>query len=296
MARRYAGSYSPDPAAQAAPRTHPWQGKVPTRLGARVNILFVLPFLFAISAFFKPPLGMAAGLGAFGAMMLAAWLTREGIRAQAAYDTRSVARRPAIPRKIFGAAAMGIGLGLDAAWQGGLLVGTLLGGIGAGLHLLAFGPDPLRSKGIAGDDFQSGRVARAVEGAEAELAAMNRVLDPLRDRELALVLARFQATAREMFRTVEQDPRDLTAARRYLGVYLSGAREAAEKYAAYAARSRDPQARTAFVTLIDDLDRNFSKKTETLLLDDRSQLDIEMEVLRERLSREPHLSPSRTEG
>ncbi|WP_108258067.1 hypothetical protein [Mangrovicoccus ximenensis] len=109
MARRYAGSYSPDPAEKAAPRAHPWQGKVPTRLGARVNILFALPFLFVIPAFFSPPMEMAADLAAFGAMMLSAWLTREGIRAEAAYDARTVARRPAIPRKLFGSAAMGLG-------------------------------------------------------------------------------------------------------------------------------------------------------------------------------------------
>ncbi len=295
MARRYAASYSPDPAAEAAPRAHPWQGKVPTRLGFRVNVLFALPFLFAIPAFFSPPLEMAAKLAAFGAMMLAAWLTREGIRAEAAYDARTVARRPAIPRKLFGAAAMGIGLGIAATPGGGPLIGGLLGLIGTGLHAMAFGPDPMKSKGIASDDFQSGRVAKAVDSAEAELAAMHRALDPLKDRELELVVARFQATAREMFRTVEQDPRDLTAARKYLGVYLSGAREASEKYAAYYQRSREPAARSDFMALLDDLDRNFSKKTETLLLDDRSQLDIEMEVLRERLSREPHLSSPRTD-
>ncbi|WP_138472109.1 5-bromo-4-chloroindolyl phosphate hydrolysis family protein [Poseidonocella sp. HB161398] len=296
MAQRYARSYSPDPAAKAAPRAHPWQGKVPTRLGARTNILFALPFLFVIPAFFSPPVEMAAKLGAFGLLMLSAWLTREGIRAEAAYDARTVARRPAVPRKIFGSAVMGLGLGLAAAWQGGIAVGGLLGVLGAGLHAMAFGPDPLKDKGIDREDFQSGRVAKAVEGAEAELSAMSRALDPLKDRELELVAMRFQATVREMFRTIEQDPRDLTAARKYLGVYLSGARGAAEKYAAYYARTREDAARRDFIALLDDLDRNFSKKTETLLLDDRSQLDIEMEVLRERLSREPHLSPSRSEG
>ena len=295
MAQRFGGTHSPGARpASAATRVHPYEGRVPTRLGLRVNLLFALPGLFAIRAFFLPVTGLALNLAAFGLMMLAAWLTREGIRAEAAYDERSVARRPAIPRKIFGAVAMALGLGLAGAWQGGPVTGAILGVVAGILHLMAFGPDPLRDKGIAGDDLNSGRVARAVEAAEDHLRAMARAIEPLKDRDLAARVASFQSAARAMCRQVEQDPRDLTAARKFLGVYLTGARDSAEKFAAYYTRTREPAARTEFVALLDDLQSNFSAKTETLLRDDRSQLDIEMAVLRERLAREPHLAPSRT--
>jgi 5-bromo-4-chloroindolyl phosphate hydrolysis protein len=89
-----------------------------------------------------------------------------------------------------------------------------------------------------------------------------------------------------MFRTVQDDPRDLTRARRFLGVYLLGARDAAVKFSDLYARNRDPQARADFLALLDDLERNYADKTETLLIDDRSDLDVEIEVLRERLARE----------
>ena len=42
------------------------------------------------------------------------------------------------------------------------------------------------------------------------------------DPALETRLDRFTQTARRMFRTVEQDPRDLTASRKFLGVYLTG--------------------------------------------------------------------------
>ena len=38
--------------------------------------------------------------------------------------------------------------------------------------------------------------------------------------------------------------------------------------------------------LLDDLDQNFAARNKKLLLDDRSDLNIEIDVLRERLSRE----------
>ena len=89
-----------------------------------------------------------------------------------------------------------------------------------------------------------------------------------------------------MCRTVEEDPRDLVAARRFLVVYLKGAADATVKFADIYAQRRDDQARTAYVALLDDLERNFNAKTETLLVSDRSALDIEIEVLRDRLQRE----------
>lgn len=295
MAQRFGGQFSPN-SPKSAPKSgpkpttaHPFKGKMPTRLGGRVNLLFVLPFLFAITAFFSGTVGMVLNLGAFGLMMLAAWLTREGIRAHVAYDARTVASRPTIPRKMMGSVAMGTGLALAATAQGGIIEGVVLGAVGTVLHLLSFGPDPLTHKGIEGDDFQSSRVARAVDGAESELKAMNAAIAPLRDRQLTARVDAFQTTARDMFRMVEQDPRDLTAARKYLGIYLSGAREASEKFADYYQRTGEPAARDDFVTLLDDLERNFAAKTETLLQDDRSALDIEMDVLRERLAREPHM-------
>ena len=103
---------------------------------------------------------------------------------------------------------------------------------------------------------------------------------------IATSLDRFIATARDMFRTVEDDPRDLTSARKYLGVYLLGARDATAKFADLYARTRDEAARTDYEKLLDDLEANFTARTELLLTDNRSDLDVEIEVLRERLARE----------
>ncbi|MGC5198902.1 hypothetical protein, partial [Aphanothece microscopica] len=126
---------------------HPFDGKRPTRAGFRSNLLFALPFVFAWDAFSGTPADLFLGLGAFALMLLGAWLTREGIFAQDAYDARSVARRPAIPRKALGAALFGAGLATGAVMAGQAPVtAALLGALGAALNLAAFGPDPMRDK------------------------------------------------------------------------------------------------------------------------------------------------------
>jgi hypothetical protein len=162
---------------------------------------------------------------------------------------------------------------------------VLLGLVGAALHFAAFGPDPMRDKGMEGvDRFQTDRVARAVDEAEATLAAMRDAVLRAGDRGLTDRVDRFAGIARGLFRQVENDPRDLTAARKYLSVYLTGARDATVRFADLYARTRDAQARADYVALLDDLDTGFAERSRAFLTNDRTDLDVEIEVLRERLA------------
>jgi hypothetical protein len=291
MAQRYGGPYSPDPNAKTdgtQPSFSP-HGPRRTRRDARLTILFFAPVVIAINAFRgDAQTHLIPGLAAFGLLILAAWLTQSGAAAQAAYDLRRVARKPAIPRKLFATALTFAGLTLAGTMsQHGLLIPLGFGIAGAILHFLAFGPDPLRNKGMEGvDDFQNNRVALAVDEGEKYLVAMKDALLRANDRKLDARLDRFAATVRTMFRTVEGDPRDLTAARKYLGVYLMGARDATVKFADHYAATKDVTARASYEALLDDLEAHFAVNTKALLDDDRTGLDIEIDVLRERLARE----------
>jgi hypothetical protein len=288
MAERFGGKFSPgDPSGQKPPRGG-YRGARRTRAGGRVNMLFFAPLPLAVRAFGDGATGLALNLAALGLLLLAAWLTREGILAQEAYEARRIAKRPAIPRKIFASALTGAGLFVAAfSAQGGIVEPAIYAIVGAVLHSFAFGLDPLRDKGAEGiDSFQSDRVARVVDQAEEYLKSMSGALARAGDRQLERRLDGFQVTVRDMLRTVEEDPRDLTAARKFLGVYLMGARDATVKYADLAARAPNPQAREKYLALLDDLERNFTAKTRALMADSSTDLDIEIEVLRDRLERE----------
>jgi len=136
------------------------------------------------------------------------------------------------------------------------------------------------------DDFQTDRVARAVAEAERSLAAIERAIGGLNDRALTDRVRDFGGQVRPLLRAVENQPRHLSAVRRYLGLYLTGAREATESFANLYGRSRDAGARADYLRLLDDLQRNVAHRLQTLESADRQALDIEMDVLRERLERE----------
>lgn len=283
MAQRFGGKHSPG--AKGAPSG--LRTKKATRAGGRVNFLFFAPALLIFKAFSAESVVMATYLAAFGFLILSAWLTREGLIAQEAFEARKVARRPAIPRKLFGAVLTGAGLATTGIAGHGPVDAIIFGGLGFGLHLAAFGVDPMKSKGLGDvDNFQNDRVARAVEDAEGRLSAMLKPIAALNDRALLARVDQFQSTARHMFRVIESDPSDLTAARKYLSVYLDAARQASEKFAELYARNNSQAARDSYEALLEDLEASFDNRTQKLLADDRVDLNIEIDVLRARLERE----------
>ncbi len=288
MAQRYGGAYSPDGSGDGedVKKKGALRHATPQKGRSRAIFLGVAAVPLLLTAFGKGPTGLAFHLIAFAALALAAWLTREGLEAEEAYNARTISRRPAIPRKLFGAVLTGAGVGL-ATFDGGLINGILYGLIATGLHLTAFGFDPMKNKVAEGvDDFQNDRVAKAVDGAEALLTNMQQLATESRDRVLMARVEGFRTTAREMFRTIENDPRDLASARRYLGVYLQGARDATKQYVDLTRRADNTEAKQNYMALLDDLEANFTAKTQKLLTNNKDALSVEIDVLRDRLQRE----------
>lgn len=305
MAKRYGGRYSPDPAARPAqpedlrpprPREAP---RVP-RTGRTVAITVAATPLL-IGAFAGDAIHMGRNFAGFAIIAFAMFMTREGLAAEYVYDQRRVSRRPAIPRKLFGMVLTGLGLAVSAYEVGmGLAAPLVLCVIGMALHRLGFGGDPMRDKGMEGfDGIQQDRVIRITEEGEAYLKAMTEASLRLRDRQLEARIAGFAATARELFRNVQDNPASLAPARRYLGVYLLGARDATVKFADQYASQTDPEARAAmrkdYEALLADLEENFTARSQAVLEGGREDLDIEVQVLRERLAREGVRVPNGSE-
>ncbi|MEX0340195.1 MAG: 5-bromo-4-chloroindolyl phosphate hydrolysis family protein [Arenibacterium sp.] len=288
MAQRFGGKYSPEGTSEKAEPRGAFDGARLDPVGLRANLMFIPPLLLGFLSLNDGAIGLATGLVGAALLILGAWLLREGLRAEAAFDARKVARRPSFPRKMAAALLAGLGIALAAYTNDANLIAPIVFGlVTTGLHLAAFGVDPMKSKGMEGiDTFQQDRVARAVDEAEKHLKSMSDAIARAGDRQVEARVERFQTTARDLFRTVEEDPRDLTGARKYLTVYLLGARDASIKFADIYARQPNADARADYLALLDDLEENFAARTRKMLLDDHSDLTVEIDVLRDRLQRE----------
>jgi hypothetical protein len=290
MAKKFGGQFSPDgdTSERREIQTGAYEKARVDPVGARSNMLFIPAIPMVFMSLNDGAVALTIALISAAMLTLAAWLLRGGLTAEAEYNARKVARRPALPRKMISTALTGLGIAFAAyRSEPGIVAPILYGLAAAGLHVAAFGIDPLRSKGMEGiDTHQQDRVASVVDKAEKYLREMSDAMLRSGDRKMEGKLNAFQDKARDLIRTVEEDPRDLTAARKYLGVYLMGARDATVKFADIYSRTKDEKARTDYATLLSDLSKGFDARTAKLLLDDRSDLNIEIDVLRDRLKQE----------
>ncbi len=293
MADRYGGPHSPEGSPDNARPVNAFRGRKAAKLNVRAGLMFLapLPLLFAgIGSLMRAnPFTAAAELGALALLLLSAWLLRDGLKAEEAYHARKIARPPMIPRKMFAAVLTGLGVLIAAwiAWIQPFIASLGMGIIASVAHLSAFGLDPMRKKGMTEqNEFEVDRAARAIEKAEKTLSEIHTAASRFKDRPLEAKVEQFGAAVRDMLKAVEEDPRDLSRARKFLGVYLNGARDATIKYANLNERSRDAAAKADYEKLLDDLEISFNTHREKLMLDDKDDLEIEIEVLRERLERE----------
>jgi len=296
MAKRFGGEHSPKGAVQTGtpPATRPFAGRAVQPSRMRITLIYMAAMPLLLAAFTRMVSGnataMLANLLGFALIVGGAALIGEGMKAETAYNARKLARPPAIPRKLFGAIAIGLGVGAATllGWGLGVINTIIFAGAAFGATMLSFGMDPMRKKGMTGvDEFELNRVANAVETAEGTVRQMIDAAARIPDRVLEGRVDALAVAAREMFRVVEDDPRDLAAARKFMTVYLTGARDATMQYAELTRRGGSSYgARNDFEALLSDLETSFEAQREKLLLDNRSDLDVEIEVLRERLQRE----------
>lgn len=302
-AQRYRGDHSPEAKANEPHIEAPKPQKMRLRQsrdkpgGFALSLMFLAPFPLLLSGFSHimnaAPLDAATAFGTYALFVLAAWTLREGIKAEAAYNERKIARAPMFPRKLIAAGLSGAAV-FVAAWLGwgqNMFTGIGLGALAVAAHIVAFGFDPMRRKGLPGfNEYETDRVARAVEKAEGIIEEINKAATLINNRAIERQIDSLVSSVQEMLRTVEQDPRDLTRARKYMSVYLSGARDATVKFVELNRRSADPVKRDEFTSLIADLETSFNGQRALMLADNQSDLDVEIEVLQERLQREGHLA------
>ncbi len=258
-------------------------------------ILFTLPLVFAgiVEMLDGNAFGAMRDFGLFALFCFAATTIRSGLAAEAEYEAREFASAPGMPRKIIGSALLGAGL-LLTCWTGwgiGLLQSVGFGVMGAAASLFAFGLDPIKGKGYTTSTGVTPQmVVEAIAEAEEKIDGIERAGSTLKDRPLRDRINRVSKRARDILARIEQDPSDLRRSKKFLVVYLDGALEATQKYAkTQDDLSGDADVYIKFRSLLDDMERQFDHQHEKLLTNDRIDLDVEIDVLADRLKAESRL-------
>lgn len=264
--------------------------RFPVTKGLLVFLLPIPVLLAAITSLARGHLGgLFDNVVCYALFLTGAVLLRRGLRAEADYMRRQVAKAP-WPFKTLGCGIIAIATGLTA-WTSanhppsvalvfGLL--ALLGGY------LAYGFDPRRAKRFTDRDGvdSTDRVVEALAQAEQSILAIENSTREIRNTELNSRLRRIVGQARQILKMLEEDPRDLRRARKFLNVYLDGARQVTEGYARMHGRTSTPELEDNFRRVLTTIEEVFGEQQQKLLEADVTDLDVQIEVLNTQLKRE----------
>lgn len=216
----------------------------------------------------------------------------EGLKAQAIYDAANVARAPRHAFKIIGAALMGLSAGGLTLFQHG----DALQSFGVALVtclacVVAFGRDPGMHKGF--ETLQQ-RQSYKLDALTAHVGLhMERIREAAAihgDRDVMPRVRAFDDAVEALLVAAMYDPSRLSSMRKYFGVYLASAAEAAERFAAVYSGTGDPAARQRHLDVLDKLISAFSGKAMRYAEGGQLKLDVEHDVLAAALDSELQLN------
>lgn len=261
--------------------------------GIKGILLFVLPIplLFkAIGGLWGGDLeSVVATGGAYALCLAGALLMRRGLVNEIEHDQRPFARSAPLPLKTAAASLIGIGTALAAHLAAGQnLIISLLFGIGAiAGTFMAYGFDP-RKKAMAAGEHGVGRdhFTQTLSEAYAKLDRINETRLRIQSREFQERLGGIVEGSQRILRAIEDDPRDLRRARKFLNVYLDGIEKVSEQYVRTHPKTQTPMLEENYRNLLVDMENVCNEQYERLMQNDVLDLDVQIEVLSTRLKRE----------
>ena len=214
-----------------------------------------------------------------------------GSREEALNEGRALTQSPT-PWKLIGALAAGAAAAAISLGSGDDIGMTLLyGALVAGACVFTYGLDPRADRAAieaaakkAG--VKSKDVIDALEEAHRKVRGIEDAAQGLHSREIKTRLDRICQQARTILAQLEQDPKNLSRARRFLVTYLDGTRDVVAKYAAQQRDLSETALAENFRRVLTTIEQVFTEQEEVLKQNDKLDLEVQIEVLETQLRRE----------
>jgi hypothetical protein len=126
----------------------------------------------------------------------------------------------------------------------------------------------------------------ALAQAQQTITAIEQAGRDIRQPDLGARLGRITGLARAILNRLEDDPRDLRRARKFLNVYLDGVQRVVAGYAKTHQHISAPDIDERFLRALITVEEVFREQQQALLASDLDQLDVQLEVLTLQLQRE----------
>ena len=222
---------------------------------------------------------------AFALFFMTAKVSSIGFSQEAEYVNSTLTKAPKIPYKTVAAILLG-GSTFFTAWVAGgkaFTTALFLGSIATLGYYLFYGFDPKKDKLENLGDVSAEFVLETITEAKIKLANVEGHMDEIKDTLLFDKLTIAVGKAKDILETIQNDPKDIRVARKFLIVYIDGVAKVTDSYVALDEEDIDNETKERLYLLMTDLDTRFDKELDRLKNNNQFDLDVHIDVLQEQI-------------
>ena len=262
-------------------------GQQKAKKGILLYVFLAPLFLAVISALIArniPAFGL--NLLAFGLFYGAAKLNTWGLANEFKYHKEKLTKAPTKPYKSIAAILLGVATLFSASIAGGV---SLLSGVFSAIiamvgYLLYYGLDPRTDKLENIGDVSAELVLKTLSDAREKLSGIEvHMHKEFKDLELKGKLTVAVEKAEYIIQSIQEDPKDIRVARKFLLVYLDGLEKVTDSYMAMDEADIKGETKEKLHQLLDDVEIKFNKELKRLKKNNEFDLDVNIDVLQQQI-------------
>ncbi len=262
------------------------------RLKGILLYLLPLPILLAIiiSFFSTNGISVIKYSIAYALFLLSASIAKKGFDFERVYENSPLAKAPRLPYKTLSAVILSVATFYTSYFcVDNSLIFSIVTALSAlfGFYLF-YGFDPREDKvgnlrvGIRAED-----VIAITGQAKEKIAALETIRGDLRDQKTREDLSQIIEKTKEIIHDIEEDPNDLSKARKFFNIYLDRVHDISQEFVKNLKKgtiTKDLQSN--YEHLLDSMKKTIIEQKEKLNDDDILSLDIQIEALAKQLNQE----------
>ncbi len=222
---------------------------------------------------------------AFSLFFITAKVSSIGFLQEAEYMNNTLTKAPKIPYKTIAGFLLGGSTFLTAWIAGGkpFLTALFLGVIGTLGYYMFYGFDPKKDKLENLGDVSAEFVLETINEAKTKLVKIEGHMREIKDGLLFDKLNIAVSKAKDILETIQNDPKDIRVARKFLIVYIDGIAKVTDSYVAMDEEDIKIETKEKLYGLMEDLDSRFDKELVRLKNNNQFDLDVHIDVLKEQI-------------
>lgn len=227
-------------------------------------------------------LNLVAFILFYGTAKLNTW----GLANEFKYHKEKLTKAPSKPYKSMSAILMGIATFFTATVAGSepFLMGIFLASVAVVGYVLHYGLDPRTDKLENIGDVSAELVFKTLSDAKAKLSGIEAHINKeFKDIALKEKLSLSVEKAEYIIQTIQEDPKDIRVARKFLLVYLDGLEKVTESYTAMDESDIKSDTKERLHQLLDDVEKRFDKELARLKKNNEFDLDVNIDVLQQQI-------------